>query len=55
MLYSLRKFLSDRNAATAVEYTLIAAFLSIAIIAGARSIGTKLSTSYFWPIAGNLN
>jgi pilus assembly protein Flp/PilA len=54
MLHSLRIFLSDRNAATAIEYAIIAGLLSIAIVAGAQVIGTKLSSTYFGAVAGNL-
>ena len=50
-----RKFLVDRSGATAIEYCLIAAFLSVAIIAGARAIGTNINSSMYGPIASNLN
>lgn len=51
----LERFWSDESGATAVEYAIIGAMLSIAIIAGSRAAGSKLSTNYFWPIANNLN
>jgi pilus assembly protein Flp/PilA len=51
----LRKFLVDRRGATAIEYCLIAAFLSIAIIAGVRSVGLNINASMYGPIANNLN
>jgi len=54
MFQSLRIFLSDRNGATNIEYALIAVLLSLAIIVGARAVGTKLSTAYFQPISSNL-
>jgi pilus assembly protein Flp/PilA len=36
-------FLDDRSGATAIEYGMIAGFISIAIIAGATTLGTKLA------------
>ncbi|OBY89338.1 hypothetical protein A6723_026915 [Pseudomonas sp. AU11447] len=44
-LYSrLRTFLSDREGATAIEYAVIAGLISIAIVAAATPIGTKISS-----------
>jgi pilus assembly protein Flp/PilA len=42
----LRKFLRDESGATAIEYGLIAACISIAIIAAARGLGTALNTTF---------
>ena len=42
----LRKFLKDESAATAIEYGLIAAGISIAIIAVVNGLGTKLNTTF---------
>ena len=39
----LARFVKNESGATAIEYGLIAALISIAIIAGVRSIGSKLS------------
>lgn len=39
-------FLKDQSGATAIEYGLIAAGISIAIIAAVNSIGTSLNTSF---------
>jgi pilus assembly protein Flp/PilA len=50
-----RKFRADQRGTTAIEYCLLATFLSLAIIAGARSIGSNISTNMYGPIAGNLN
>jgi pilus assembly protein Flp/PilA len=50
-----RKFLADEGGATAIEYSMIAACISIAIVAGARAIGVNLSASMFGPVASNLN
>lgn len=38
------KFLSDQSGATAIEYCLIAAGLSIVILAAVNSIGSNLNT-----------
>jgi pilus assembly protein Flp/PilA len=40
------KFLKDENAATAIEYGLIAAGISIVIITPVKGIGTKLNTTF---------
>jgi pilus assembly protein Flp/PilA len=42
----LARFVKDESGATAIEYGLIAALISVAIIAGVRTIGTKLSTTF---------
>jgi len=55
MRQSLCRFLFDRSGATAVEYAVLGALLSISIVAGSKAIGSKLSTNYFWPIANNLS
>ena len=38
----LNRFLRDRRGATAIEYSMIAAFIAIAIIAALTSIGVSL-------------
>jgi len=43
---SLAKFLADDSAATAIEYGLIAAGISLAIIAVVNGIGTTLNTKF---------
>ena len=43
---NLRKFLRDESGATAIEYGLIAACISIAIITVAGSVGTELNTAF---------
>ena len=43
---TLRRFLADETAATAIEYGLIAAGISLAIIAIVNGLGTKLSTKF---------
>ena len=41
----LSRFLKDNSGATAIEYGLIAAGISVAIIAVVNGLGTKLNTS----------
>jgi pilus assembly protein Flp/PilA len=41
-----RRFLKNESGATAIEYGLIAALISIVIIVGVGSIGTKLSKTF---------
>lgn len=43
---TLRRFLKDETAATAIEYGLIAAGISLAIIAVINGLGTKLNTKF---------
>jgi pilus assembly protein Flp/PilA len=40
------KFLKDETAATAIEYGLIAAGISLAIIAAVNGLGSKLNTKF---------
>jgi len=42
----LVRFLKDESAATAIEYGLIAAGISLAIIAVVSNLGTKLKSSF---------
>jgi pilus assembly protein Flp/PilA len=42
----IRKFLRDENGATAIEYGLIAAGISVAIITVVSTLGTKLNTTF---------
>jgi len=41
-----RKFLADESGATAIEYGLIAAGISLAIIAAVNQLGTTLNTKF---------
>jgi pilus assembly protein Flp/PilA len=43
---AIRKFLKDENGATAIEYGLIAALISIVVITGALSVGGSLGDLY---------
>ncbi len=40
------KFLKDESGATAIEYGLIAALISVAIIAAATTLGSNISTTF---------
>lgn len=40
------RFMKDSSGATAIEYGLIAAGISVAIIAVVNGLGTKLNTSF---------
>ena len=42
----LRAFLADESGATAIEYALLAAGISLAIIAVVNGLGTKLNTKF---------
>ena len=42
----LKKFIADESGATAIEYGLIAAGISLAIIAVINGLGTKLNTKF---------
>ncbi len=42
----ITRFLKDETAATAIEYGLIAAGISLAIIAAVNGLGTKLNTKF---------
>jgi pilus assembly protein Flp/PilA len=46
MIRVLKKFLADESGATAIEYGLIAAGISLAIIAVVNGIGAKLNTKF---------
>jgi pilus assembly protein Flp/PilA len=47
------RFLKDESGATAIEYGLIAALISVALIAGASTLGNALNNQ-FKNIAGTL-
>lgn len=48
------RFVKDESGATAIEYGLIAALISVALIAGATTLGNALNTQ-FTNIAAKLN
>ncbi|WP_082143631.1 Flp family type IVb pilin [Nitratireductor soli] len=47
------RFLKDESGATAIEYGLLAALIALGIIAGARTIGTQVGST-FGTIGGEL-
>lgn len=51
---SFRKFVQDDSGATAIEYGLIAALVSVAIIAILSTLGDNLNAT-FKAVADNLN
>ncbi len=42
----LQRFVKDKAGVTAVEYALIAALVGIALIGGARLLGSQVSTTF---------
>jgi len=46
MRCSLARFFKDQSGATAIEYGLIAAGISVAIIAAVQAVGTNLNTTF---------
>ena len=46
MIKSLKSFVANESGATAIEYGLIAAGISIAIISVVKGLGTKLNTTF---------
>jgi pilus assembly protein Flp/PilA len=46
MSITLKRFIADENGATAIEYGLIAAGISIAIIAVVQGLGSKLNATF---------
>jgi pilus assembly protein Flp/PilA len=46
MLAQIKAFLRNESGATAIEYGLIAAGISVAIIAVVKTIGTNLNTKF---------
>jgi pilus assembly protein Flp/PilA len=46
MRMSIARFIRDESAATAIEYGLIAAGISVAIIAAVQGLGSQLNTTF---------
>lgn len=53
MLKRIKNFLENDSGATAIEYGLIASLIGVAIIAGVKTLGTKMSGTYA-KVSGNL-
>jgi|GEM_PF-1098049 len=51
---SFDRFIHNENGATAIEYAIIAAFLSIVIAATVYVIGGDLNANYYQPVADAL-
>lgn len=51
---TLRRFQKDERGVTAIEYGLIAALVGVALVAGARTLGTQLGAT-FNTVAGTLS
>jgi pilus assembly protein Flp/PilA len=43
---AVARFISDQSAATAIEYGLIGALVSVAIVLGAGALGSSLNVMY---------
>ena len=54
-MWTCLAFWRSRRGATSVEYALIAGVVSLAIVLGATTIGTKLNAHYFTPVASGLS
>ena len=50
----IKKFLSNEDGATAIEYGLIASLIAVVIIGAVSVVGSKLTTT-FNEVASNLN
>jgi pilus assembly protein Flp/PilA len=50
----LSRFVKDEAGATAIEYGLIAALISVVIITAVKTVGTNLGTT-FNAVSGNLS
>jgi pilus assembly protein Flp/PilA len=46
MMRLIHKFLKDENAATSIEYGLIAAGVALVIITAVKGVGTRLNTTF---------
>lgn len=42
----VKNYMNDESGATAIEYGLIAALIGVAIITGAKSLGTELNSKF---------
>jgi pilus assembly protein Flp/PilA len=46
MRAKIKNFITDENGATAIEYALVAAGISVAIVASVTSLGTNLNAKW---------
>ncbi|MDE2579571.1 MAG: Flp family type IVb pilin [Hyphomicrobiales bacterium] len=49
------RFLKDDSGATALEYCVIGAFMSILIVAGARAVGSNINNMFYAKLANSLS
>jgi Flp pilus assembly pilin Flp len=42
----IRNFIADETATTAIEYTLLATFIAVALISGMSYVGTQLNQAF---------
>lgn len=55
LLQRLYSFKKNEDGATAIEYGLIAALISIVIIVSITTIGTEMNNTFYGPIGQTLN
>ncbi len=46
VIHSIQKFLKDEQGATAIEYGLLVALISLVIVVGAAAVGTNLNSLF---------
>ena len=46
VIHSIQKFIQDEQGATAIEYGLLVALISLVIVVGAAAVGTNLNTLF---------
>ena len=51
----LRAFISDQSGATAIEYALIAALISVVIVGALTGVGSSLNDNFFQNVNDGLN
>jgi pilus assembly protein Flp/PilA len=51
----VQRCLASRAGATSIEYTLIAALISVVIVTAVTTVGTTLNSAFFTAIAGTLS
>jgi Flp pilus assembly pilin Flp len=50
----IRIFLADESGTTVIEYSVIGALISVAIIISATKIGSKIQALFYGPLGGAL-
>lgn len=50
--HSLQRFRAQEEGATATEYSLLAGFIALAIVAGVGAFGTELNAAYMALVTG---